>query len=91
VKLYIAGPITGNDGYKAEFSAAAAKLTAQGHECINPAENPPQPDWRGYMALSLAQLVTASGIALLPGWEHSRGARLEAHVAAELDMEMIYL
>jgi Asp-tRNA(Asn)/Glu-tRNA(Gln) amidotransferase A subunit family amidase len=92
MKLYLGGPISSNlSGYRAEFAAAADKLRAEGHEVINPAENPEQPSWHAYMAISLAQLVTCSGIALLKGWEHSRGARLEAHVAAELEMEMIYL
>jgi hypothetical protein len=91
VKIYVAGRITGNDGYREQFAQAADKLRAEGHEVINPAENPPQPSWHGYMALSLTQLVTVDSVALLPGWEHSRGARLEAHVAAELDMPIRYL
>jgi hypothetical protein len=88
---YLAGPITGVRDYRERFAAAADKLREQGHAVINPAENAPQPDWKGYMAVSLTQLVMAEQIALMPGWEHSRGARLEAHVAAELEMEMIYL
>lgn len=91
MKFYIAGRITGNAGYKAEFAAAEALLRAEGHDTINPADNPPQPDWTAYMRLSLGQLVTADGIALLPNWERSEGARLEAHVAEQLRMPMRYL
>lgn len=89
---YIAGPISSNlGGYKAEFAAADAKLKAQGHDTINPAENPPQPDWASYMRISTGQLVTCDGVAALPGWERSRGARLELHIAAELGMPITFL
>jgi hypothetical protein len=91
MKLYLAGPVTNNPDYRAEFADAAERLRAEGHDVVNPAENPPQPTWSDYMHVSIGQLVACSGIALMPGWEHSRGARLEAHVAAELEMEMIYL
>jgi hypothetical protein len=92
MRFYIAGPISSNlSGYKAAFAAAEANLKAQGHDCINPAENQPQPDWTAYMRISVAQLVTCDGVAALAGWEHSRGARLELHIAAELDMPIRYL
>lgn len=90
--IYIAGPISSNlGGYKAEFAAAEARLRAMGFDTINPAENPPLPSWEDYMRHSITQLATADGIALLAGWEHSRGARLEAHIAAELGLERIAL
>jgi hypothetical protein len=92
VRIYIAGPISSNlSGYKAEFAAAEAKLRAEGFDTINPADNPPQADWTAYMRLSLTQLVMCDGIALLPGWEASAGARLELHVASKLDFIVIYL
>lgn len=40
MKVYIAGKITGNDGYKAEFEEAKKRLEAQGHIVINPATLP---------------------------------------------------
>lgn len=92
MKWYIAGPISSNlTGYKAEFAAAAAKLKAEGFDVINPAENPPQPSWEAYMKVSLGQLVTADGIALLPRWQRSKGATLEAHIADELGMVRMLL
>jgi hypothetical protein len=91
-RIYIAGPITSNPaGYRYEFATAAIRLRNEGNEVINPAENPEQPSWAAYMAVSLAQLLTCDQIALLPNWRDSRGARLEHHVASELGLEITYL
>jgi hypothetical protein len=89
--LYLAGPITGVADYRERFQQAADKLRADGYAVINPAENAPQPDWRSYMTISLTQLCTAEGAAMLPGWEKSKGAFLEHHVAVNLGMPIIYL
>jgi hypothetical protein len=91
MRWYIAGKITGNDAYREQFAAAAAKLRHIGHDCINPAENPEQPTWEAYMALGISQLVTCDGIALLPNWKDSNGATKEATVAEWLKMPRLYL
>jgi hypothetical protein len=94
MKIYIAGKMTGlpDFGFPA-FHEAAAKLRAEGHEVVNPAEI--QPDqtakWADCLRDCLAALVKCDAIALMPNWVDSRGARLEAHVAAELDMPTIFL
>jgi hypothetical protein len=68
------------------FHAAAAALRDAGFVVENPAENPPGADWRGYMRLSLIQLAAADGLAVLDGWQLSRGAVLEVHIAHALQM-----
>ena len=37
MKIYIAGKITGDDGYRAKFQEAAKNLEALGHVVLNPA------------------------------------------------------
>ena len=37
MKVYIAGKITGNPGYKAEFEKEKKRLEGRGHIVINPA------------------------------------------------------
>jgi hypothetical protein len=43
------------------------------------------------MRLCVAQLVSCDGIALLQGWENSRGARLELELADTLRIPVVYV
>ncbi len=88
------------------FNAEAARLRALGYDVINPAElnggeselaqckamtpEQLQEHWRRCMVADITQLVTCDGIALLPGWQHSKGASLEAHIAQELGLGVRY-
>lgn len=94
MRLYIAGPCTGipDLNYPA-FNAEAAYWRGLGHDVINPAENPKPPcgTWAGYMRMSVAQVAAADAVAMLPGWEKSKGARIEHRLAHELELLVIYL
>ena len=48
--------------------------------------NPPAPTWVDYMRADVRALLECDVIATLPGWEQSRGARIEVSIAAELGM-----
>lgn len=85
--LYIAGPMTHLPDYnRHNFNAAERRLRAAGYDVLNPARTDLGPDatWAGYMDLAIRQVLDADGIALLPGWERSRGANLEVHIAEQL-------
>jgi Domain of unknown function (DUF4406) len=87
--LYISGPMTGHPEFNyPAFHAAETKLRDAGHTVLNPARQPKQATWEDYMRADIAAVVSADGVALLPGWRTSRGARLEHHVAAELGLEI---
>lgn len=87
-KIYIAGPMSGLPEYNyPAFHAAEARLKAAGYETLNPANNPEQDSWEGYMRAAIAQVVQADGIAYLPGSYSSRGARLELRLAEDLRMK----
>jgi hypothetical protein len=93
LRLYIAGPMTGIPHLNfPAFHAEAARLRALGYEIVNPAEInvDPQEGWATCLKRDIAQLVTCDGIALLPGWEKSRGAKLEWYIAQSLEMLIVH-
>lgn len=93
IRVYVAGKMTGLPDFNfPAFHAKAAQLRALGYHVENPAENPVPPcggTWEGYMRMAVAQLATCTHIHLLPGWEDSRGARIEQRLAAELGLEVL--
>jgi hypothetical protein len=101
VTTYIAGPMTGLPEFNyPAFHAAAAELRAAGETVISPAElnGPDTPDsytaertYEWYLRQALTALLRCHQIAMLPGWERSRGARLEHLIACELGMPVTYL
>lgn len=90
-RIYIAGPMTGlpDLNYPA-FHAEAARLRGLGHHVENPAENPAPAcgSWQAYMRMAISQLITCDSLVLLPGWQGSKGAMLEACIATELGMSV---
>lgn len=93
--LYVAGPMTGLPEFNyPAFDAATRMLCGFGYRVLNPTDaekaNPtpgtPQA-WDWYMRHALRMVLACEGIALLPGWENSRGAALEVHVARALGMK----
>lgn len=92
--MYLAGPMTGYPDYnRAEFNKAAEFWVKQGFSVYNPAVPDPNlddSDWKGYMRRSIRQITGYSYLALLPGWEDSKGAVLEVEIAKALEMPIYY-
>ena len=65
------------------FHAKAAELRAKGVDVVNPAEieQPDPTSWKSCMKVDIAHMKTCSVILMLPGWEKSRGARIEHWLA----------
>ncbi|BAO88939.1 DUF4406 domain-containing protein [Caballeronia cordobensis] len=92
MKIYVAGPMSGYPELNfPAFHAEAARLRAMGFEIVNPAEIDvgPNPDWLTAMRADIRELVTCDGIALLPGWEQSRGATVEHTLARGLGLRVM--
>lgn len=92
MRLYIAGPMSGLPEFNyPAFREAEAVLRALGYAVESPHHNGETDcgtvySWDWYMRRAIAQLITCNGVALLPGWEMSRGATLEHLIARGLDM-----
>ena len=90
-RIYLAGPMTGlPDFNRPAFHAAAKDLRDQGHEVVNPAElcdkHGTSHSWEWYMRQGLKALADCDAIVMLPGWEGSRGARIEHWTAMAVGM-----
>ena len=91
-RIYIAGPMTGlPDLNFPAFNAAADALRTQGWHVENPANHGviEGAQWEDYLAYDITRLGTCGAIYLLPGWEKSKGATLEAHIAKMLGLQVL--
>lgn len=85
MKVFISGPMTGIEKYnRPSFNAAARKLKKAGHIVLNPAMLPDGMQHHEYMKVCFAMVDIADAIYQLPGWEKSKGARMEHERAAML-------
>ena len=77
MKVYIAGKITGDPGYRDKFAAAEIQLGWPGHTVLNPAELPSGMSREDYMRICFAMIDVADAVVFLPDAADSAGARLE--------------
>lgn len=88
-RLYIAGPMTGypDCNYPA-FYEAQKTLTALGYLTVNPADSGNAASYRQILKADMLRLLECDGIALLPGWASSTGARAEVTIGMALQMDV---
>ena len=86
MRVYLSGKITGNENYKKDFADGRAALEGAGHEVCDPTDLgfPDGVSWEYAMRRDLQEMLGCDGVALLPSWEDSRGARIEERLAREL-------
>lgn len=87
--LYLAGPMSGLPDFNyPAFIDTARKMRRAGFIVVNPAENglPAHANWGLHMRRDLHAMLDCQGIALMDGWESSKGAQLEISVARALEM-----
>lgn len=95
-RVYIAGSISDGDTLPAAaraerveaFNTAEIALRAHEYEPINPMRTGVNNGkvWLDFMRASLRDIADCDGIALLEGWQGSRGARLEERLGRELGL-----
>lgn len=97
MNLFLSGQISGldYDTVCTRFRNYQEMYRNAGHHVINPTEIAPYAEgkpWIEYMLPCLRVIATeVDRIMMLPGWEYSRGARIEHHFAKELGLEIEYV
>ncbi len=91
-KVYIAGPMSGKVDFNyPEFNKVATNLRKTGFEVINPAEldGDHNEKWEYYLKRDIGELIKCDAVAVLGGWEDSKGANLEVYIAKSLKIPVI--
>lgn len=92
MRVYISGPMSGLPELNfPAFHAAAATLRAKGLDVVNPAEINPDSamPWEQCMKADIKALCDCDALVMLPGWERSKIAHLEVHIAHRLGMQIL--
>jgi nucleoside 2-deoxyribosyltransferase len=85
-RVYVAGPMTGIANLnRGAFNLAAAQMQNNGFEPFNPHDlHPGDVDWEDAMKTDIKALCDCDEVAVLDGWQKSRGASLEVFIANQL-------
>jgi hypothetical protein len=90
IKLYICGRVSGDENYQQKFNNAEAELRAAGYtDIVNLARLvPADTHWKEAMRICLKAMLDCDGLAQLPDWPYSCGARVESYLAYSLEVEV---
>lgn len=92
-RVYISGPIAGFDikERKLAFLKVQHMLESLGYSTANPFNNgvPDEYHWREHMRADIAMLLGCDAIYMMPGWELSKGCKLELDVASSCGIRVM--
>ena len=100
MRIYLSGKITGREkeDYTRQFARAENFYKTSGFDVVNPVKIGeevlkinPKAEWQDFMIRDLEALRTCTHIALLEGWEESKGAKMEKAEAEKMGLEIMYL
>ena len=101
MKLFLIGPISHGGTLTLEkihlnvsrFLYYAEKLEGMGytvvHEAIAREREKERVTWEAAMKRSIIRMLSCDAVYLLPGWQRSRGARLEVFIAGEIGLPIV--
>jgi hypothetical protein len=93
VRIYLSGPMSGIEDFNfPAFNAEATRLRAKGLHIVSPAEVNPDTTmtWEQCLRADIKALCDCDAIALMPGWQQSKGAHLEMHIAHRLGLQVLF-
>ena len=90
-RVYLSGPITNTKNYKGLFMFAEALVDfGEAKQTYNPTSQiPSSSSWEQAMHRCLSEITNYDTVVMLPGWNASRGARLERDVALACGMHIV--
>lgn len=89
-RVYLSGPITNVKNYKGLFMFAEELAGWETEQVYNPASQiPSSSSWKQAMHRCLSEITNYDTVVMLPGWNVSRGARLERDVALACGMRVV--
>ena len=92
-KIYLSGQITGKRNYKGLFLFAERLARfCDASRVFNPASQIPDSlDYGQAMRRCVVALAECDAIVMLPGWNFSKGAKVEHEVAKACGMNLVYI
>jgi len=88
-KIYICGKVTGDPNNKEKFLKEENRLFSSGYEPVNPTVLiSSKEEWQKPMKTAIRVMLLCDGVALLPDWKKSKGAKIEAKLARELGLDV---
>jgi hypothetical protein len=94
MRVYLSGPMTGYPDFNyAAFAHAGGLLLDAGYTVLDPARHGFVDGWTwaDYMRAALRDIAEAEGVVVITGWQCSRGAVLEVHIAQQLGLPVLPL
>lgn len=89
-KIYLSGPITGiENGNREAFKFFEETLVSIGFNVVNPhnlhtTEEIKTFTWDQFMKSDIKALMDCDVVAVLPGWQNSKGANIEVKLAKDV-------
>jgi hypothetical protein len=91
MKLYIAGKITGDSGYRLKFDRYASLQRRAGNIVLNPAILPAGLEHHECLHICLSMIDVADCVQFLQDWRESKGARIEHDYCQQNGKSVFYV